>query len=219
MVDPVTAGAAVLSGIKLVKQSVNFVKEQIQTCNDIGDIMGHIDKAMMGEQQVIKARDKANVDHFATENVAREIIEAKLAREQLGELKNLVNLRFGPGTWEYILQERKKRIDAKKQAIKEERAKRLKKRQEIEEYIKYGFIALATVLFIAVSVGVTIKFFVSLGQPLHAHNLEYDDHSCLIYEPKYFYICMNEGREWADTELYLDQKKMRGNWIEIEDDK
>ena len=48
MVDPVTAGAAVLSGIKLVKQSVNFVKEQIQTCNDIGDIMGHIDKAMMG---------------------------------------------------------------------------------------------------------------------------------------------------------------------------
>jgi hypothetical protein len=219
MVDPVTAGAAVLSGIKLVKQSVNFVKEQIQTCNDIGDIMGHIDKAMMGEQQVIKARDKANVDHFATENVAREIIEAKLAREQLGELKNLVNLRFGPGTWEYILQERKKRIDAKKQAIKEERAKRIKKRQEIEEYIKYGFIALATVLFIAVSVGVTIKFFVSLGQPLHAHNLEYDDHSCLIYEPKYFYICMNEGREWADTELYLDQKKMRGNWIEIEDDK
>jgi hypothetical protein len=219
MVDPVTAGAAVLSGIKLVKQSVNFVKEQIQTCNDIGDIMGHIDKAMMGEQQVIKARDKANVDHFATENVAREIIEAKLAREQLGELKNLVNLRFGPGTWEYILQERKKRIDAKKQAIKEERAKRIKKRQEIEEYIKYGFIALATVLFIAVSVGITIKFFVSLGQPLHAHNLEYDDHSCLIYEPKYFYICMNEGREWADTELYLDQKKMRGNWIEIEDDK
>ena len=30
---------------------------------------------------------------------------------------------------------------------------------------------------------------------------------------------MNEGREWADTELYLDQKKMRGNWIEIEDNK
>ena len=48
MVDPVTAGAAVLSGIKLVKQSVDFVKQQIQTCNDIGDIIGHIDKAMAG---------------------------------------------------------------------------------------------------------------------------------------------------------------------------
>tara|TARA_A100001515_G_scaffold142131_1_gene140299 strand:+ start:311 stop:970 length:660 start_codon:yes stop_codon:yes gene_type:complete len=219
MVDPVTAGAAVLSGIKLVKQSVNFVKEQIQTCNDIGDIMEHIDKAMMGEQQVIKARDKANVDHFATENVALEIIEAKLAREQLMELKNLVNLRFGPGTWEFILAERKKRIDAKKRAIKEEKARRLKKRQEIEEMVKIGFTTIAVIIFIAVAVGVTFKFFVSIGQPIMAHNTHQDDNSCMIYEPKYFYICMNEGREWADTELFLDYKKSRGNWIEIEDDK
>ena len=79
MVDPVTAGAAVLSGIKLVRQSVDFVKQQIQTCNDIGDIIGHIDKAMTGEQQVIKARDSKNVDHFAVENVAQEVIDAKLA--------------------------------------------------------------------------------------------------------------------------------------------
>ena len=215
MVEPISTA---LAGIALVKKSVDFVKQQIQTCNDIGDIIGHIDKAMMGEQQTIKARDSKNVDHFATENIAKEVIDARLAREHMNELKNLVNLRFGPGTWEFILQERKKRIDAKKQAIKEEKARRLKKRQEIEEYIKIGLITIATIAFIAVSVGITIKFFVSLGQPLHAHNLENDDHSCLIYEPKYFYICMNEGREWADTELYLDQKKMRGNWIEIEDE-
>ena len=215
MVEPISTA---LAGIALVKKSVDFVKQQIQTCNDIGDIIGHIDKAMMGEQQTIKARDSKNVDHFATENIAKEVIDARLAREHMNELKNLVNLRFGPGTWEFILQERKKRIDAKKQAIKEEKARRLKKRQEIEEYIKIGLITIATIAFIAVSVGITIKFFVSLGQPLHAHNLENDDHSCLIYEPKYFYICMNEGREWADIELYLDQKKMRGNWIEIEDE-
>ena len=77
MVEPVTA---VLTGIALVKKSVDFVKQQIQTCNDIGDIIEHIDKAMAGEQQTIKARDKANVDLFATENVAREVIDAKLAR-------------------------------------------------------------------------------------------------------------------------------------------
>lgn len=215
MVEPISTA---LAGIALVKKSVDFVKQQIQTCNDIGDIIGHIDKAMMGEQQTIKARDKANVDVFATENIAKEVIDAKLAREQMNELKNLVNLRFGPGTWEYILQERKKRIDAKKQAIKEERARRLKKRQEIEEYIKYGLITVVTLAFIGVAVGVTFKFFVSLGQPLMAHDVDYEDTSCLIYEPKYFYICMNEGREFADVELYLDYKKIRGNWIEIEDE-
>ena len=77
--------------LKLVKQSVDFVKQQIQTCNDISELVGHIDKAMMGEQQVIKARDSKNVDHFAIENVAQEVIDARLAREQLNEMKNLIN--------------------------------------------------------------------------------------------------------------------------------
>ena len=213
MVDPVTAGAAVLSGIKLVKQSVDFIKQNIQTCNDIGDIIDHIDKAMMGEQQVIKARDSKNVDHFAIDNVAKEVIDARLAREQLNEMKNLINLRFGPGTWEFILQERKKRIDAKKQAIKEARAAKLKKQQEIAEYIKYGLITVVTIAFIGVAVGITLKFFVSVTNKVYAHNLEYDDGTCLVYDPKYFMICMNEGREFADTELYLEYKKQLNNWI------
>lgn len=212
MVDPVSAGAAVLSGIKLVKQSVDFVKQQISTCNDIGDIIGHIDKAMMGEQQAIKARDSKNVDHFATENVAREVIDAKLAREQMNELRNLVNLRFGPGTWEFILQERKKRIDAKKQAIKEAKAKKLKKQQEIAEYIKYGFITVISIAFIGVAVGITFKFFVSVSSPTFAHDMEYDDGTCLVYSPKYFMVCIQEGRSYADTELYLEYKNQLNNW-------
>ena len=210
MVDPVTAGAAVLSGIKLVKQSVDFVKQQIQTCNDISELVGHIDKAMMGEQQIIKARDSKNVDHFAIDNVAKEVIDARLAREQLNEMKNLINLRFGPGTWEFILQERKKRIDAKKQAIKEAKAAKLKKQKEMYEMIRMGFIVLAVISFIAITVGITVKIVL-------AHNMEYDDDTCLVYDPKYFMICMNEGREFADTELYLEYKKQLDNWI-VEDD-
>ena len=212
MVDPVTAGAAVLSGIKLVRQSVDFVKQQIQTCNDISELVGHIDKAMMGEQQVIKARDSKNVDHFAIENVAQEVIDARLAREQLNEMKNLINLRFGPGTWEFILQERKKRIDAKKQAIKEAKAAKLKKQKEMYEMIRMGFIVLAVISFIAVAIGITVKIVL-------AHNMEYDDDTCLVYDPKYFMICMNEGREFADTELYLEYKKQLNNWIVDDEEK
>lgn len=215
MVEPVTA---VLTGIALVKKSVDFVKQQIQTCNDIGDIIGHIDKAMTGEQQVIKARDSKNVDHFAVENVAQEVIDAKLAREQMNELRNLVNLRFGPGTWEFILQERKKRIDAKKQAIREAKAAKLKQQQQIAEYIKLGLVTLVTIAFIAVAIGITFKFFVSITNKVYAHNIEYDDRSCRLYEPKYFLICMSEGRDYADTELYLDYKREKENWIIIEGD-
>ena len=209
MVEPVT----ILTGLALVKKSVDFVKQQIETCNDIGDIIGHIDKAMTGEQQLIKARDKSGADPFAIGTVAQEIIDVKIARENLNELKNLVNLRFGHGTWEFILQERKKRIDAQKQAIKEEKARRLKKRQEIEEYIKYAFITIAVILFLGVAVAVTMKFFVSVSQPIHAHEMEYDDGSCLVYNPKWWLMCLNEGREITDTELYLQYKKEQNNWI------
>ena len=45
MVEPVTA---VLTGIALVKKSVDFIKQNIQTCNEIGDISCHIDKAITG---------------------------------------------------------------------------------------------------------------------------------------------------------------------------
>ena len=80
MVEPVTAA---LAGIALVQKSVSFIKDNIQTCQDIGQILGHVENAMIGEQQVIKKRDKSGADPFATENVAQEIIDAKLAREQL----------------------------------------------------------------------------------------------------------------------------------------
>jgi hypothetical protein len=215
MVEPISTA---LAGLALVKQSVEFIKSNISTAKDIGDIINHVDAAMNGEQQLIKERDRKGDDPFAVENVAKSVLDARIARENLQELKLLVEMRF-PGAWGQILAERKRRIDAKKQAIKEAKAKKIKKMQEIEEYVKYGFIALATVLFIGVSVGITIKSFVSLGYPLMAHDVEYDDNSCMIYEPKYWFMCINESRSFADTELYLDYKKSRGNWIEIEDDK
>jgi len=131
-------------------------------------------------------------------------------------MKQLINLRFGHGTWDYIFEERKKRIDKRKKAIKEARAKALKKQQEIMEYVKWGFIAVATIAFIGVSLVVTLKFFVTLTSPLYAHDVEHDDNSCIIYEPKYYLMCINEGRGYADTQVYLDFLNKRRQWIEIE---
>ncbi len=202
MVDPVS----ILTGIALVKKSVDFIKSNINTAQDIGDIISHVDKAMTGEQQVIKARDKSGADPFAIGTVAQEIIDAKLAREHLNDVRNLVNLRFGHGTWEFILQERKKRIDAQKQAIKEAKAKKLKKQQQIAEYIKYGLITIIVIVFIGVALAIMVKFVL-------AHPIEGDDKSCKLYEPKYYLICLNEGRGYADTQLYLDYQLQKDNWI------
>ena len=195
MPEPITTA---LAGIALVKKSVDFIKDQIQTCNDIGDIIGHVDKALNGQQQVIKERDKANVDYYSTENVANEIINAKLAAEAISEVRTLVNYRFGVGTWEQILQERKRRIDAKKKAIKEEKARRLKKQQDIVEYIKYGFIAFFTIMFLGTAIGITFKFFLSMSTPVFAHDpLKSHPNICELFSPAHLIICMNEGYDIA----------------------
>ena len=145
MVEPVTT---VVTGIALVTKSVEFIKSNIQTAQDIGQFVGAIENAFEGEKQCLKARDKSGADPFATENVAQEIIDAKLAREHLNEMRNLINLRFGPNTWQEILTERKRRIDAKKQAIREERARRQKQAEEIGEIIKWGSIGITFVAFV-----------------------------------------------------------------------
>jgi len=207
MVEPVTA---VLTGIALVKKSVDFIKTNIATAQDVGDLISHVDKALNGQQQVIKDRDSKNLDHFATENVAKEIIDAKLAQEQLYEMKQLIDHRFGHGTWAFILEERKRRIDKHKQAVKEAKAKKLKKQKEMYDMVRMVMIGIAVILFVAVVIGITIKFVL-------AHPVEGDETSCKLYEPKYFFICMNEGRGYADTELYLDYQMEKDNWI-IESD-
>ena len=203
MVEPVTA---VLTGIALVKKSVDFIKSNISTAQDIGDIISHVDNALNGQQEVIKKREKKGADPFAVSNVAKEVIDAKLAQEHLYEMKQLINLRFGHGTWEYILEERKKRIDKKKQAIKEAKAKKMKKQKEMYDMIRMVMIGLAVILFVVVAIGITIKFVL-------AHPVEGDDESCKLYEPKYYLICLNEGRGYADTQLYLDYQLQKDNWI------
>ena len=190
MVEPVTTA---LAGIALVTKSVEFIKSNIQTAQDIGQFVGAIENAFEGEKQCIKARE--GKDQFATENIAQEIIDAKLAREHLNEMRNLINLRFGPGTWQEILTERKRRIDARKQKIREERARRQKQAEEIGEIIKYAGIGLVVIGFIAL----VIYIMIVLMKPARAIEVwgqeksePYDE--CHDFKVDVM-ICLNEGAE------------------------
>ena len=224
MVEPVTTA---LAGIALVTKSVEFIKSNIQTAQDIGQFVGAIENAFEGEKQCLKAREKKGADPFATENVAQEIIDAKLAREHLNEMKNLINLRFGPNTWQEILLERKRRIDAKKQAIREERARRQKQMREIQEIIKYGGIGIVAIAFI----GLVIYIMMILAKPANAIEVwgqeksePYDE--CQDFKTDVF-ICLNEGadatyarygREYKGTlprsDMYTTCRLKKSEWFE-----
>ena len=50
--------AEVLAGIALVKSSVEFIKSNIDTCKDIGEIGSAIDGLLRGQQEVNKKQAK-----------------------------------------------------------------------------------------------------------------------------------------------------------------
>jgi len=141
--------AEVLTGIALVKQSVDFIKSNINTVNDIRDITGQIENLFVGEEQVQKARSrKAGQtigDQFGIKNVAQEVIDAKLAQEKMQEMRNMIDMRFGPGTWQTIVDERAKRIREEKERIAEIKREKIRKQKEFEESLKQFAIA-ATVI-------------------------------------------------------------------------
>jgi hypothetical protein len=129
--------AETLAGISLLKASVDFIKSNIDTAKDISEIAGAVDGLFRGHDEVQAERSKKSRmgigDQFGIKNVAQEIIDAKLAAEKMQEMKNMINMRFGPDTWQSIVDERAKRIQEAKEAA---RLLQIKKQKEQAEFIE-----------------------------------------------------------------------------------
>ena len=129
--------AETLAGIALVKSAVDGIKSAIGTAKDVGEIAGHIDNLLTGEKQVQQQRArKSGVglgDQFGIKSVAQEVIDARLAQEQVQQMRTMIDMRFGPGTWQSIVDERARRIQQAKEA---ERVARIKASREQEEFME-----------------------------------------------------------------------------------
>ena len=94
-------------------------------------------------------------DQFGIKTVAQEVIDAKLAQEKMQEMKNLINMRFGPDTWQTIVDLRAKKIQEEREAIAAAKRKKREEAREFEETLKqFGMLA--------VVVGAAIGLFVFL---------------------------------------------------------
>ncbi len=145
--------AETLAGIALFKSAVDGIKSAIGTANDVSEIAGFIDNLFEGEQQVQKRRNaKSGVsvgDQFGVKSVASEIIDARLAQEQMREIAQMVDLRFGPGTWKSITEERARRIQAAREAAAAEKRKKIQEAREFEENLKQFFMVAGAILLAA----------------------------------------------------------------------
>ena len=147
--EPITA---VLTGIALVKQSVEFIKSNIETVNDIGEIVGAIDNLLDGEKQVQKERFSSGSIISSHKSAASDIIDAKLAQEAIAEMRTLISYRFGPSTWKEILDERARREQEYKEQLAKERKIKLQKRKELQTIMTYVGLGVGLILLVVASI-------------------------------------------------------------------
>jgi len=152
--DPISTG---LAGIALVQKSVDFIKSNISTANDIRDIAGAIDGLFQGEKEVQKQRFGNKSILGQSKDAAHAVIDAKLAQEQLEEMSILIDNRFGYGTWRAIIAERNKRIQEEKQQIAEAKRRKQKEREKNIEMIKMGSIVIGSIILIVLIAAIIIK--------------------------------------------------------------
>ena len=144
-----------LAGIALVQKSVEFIKSNINTASDIKDIASAIDGMFAGEKQIQQKSFGSKSVIGQTKDVANSIIDSKLAQEQMYEMKQLINFRFGHGTWEQIVAERAKRIREEKEAIAEQKRIARRKQKEFEQILLVGgSVFVGIVIFFGVLFGV-----------------------------------------------------------------
>jgi len=149
--------AEILAGIALVKSSVDFIKSNIDTCKDIGDIGGAIDGLLRGKDQVNKKSGRRGLgvrEQFDTTHIASETIDAKIAAEKMQEVAMMLNMRFGPDTWREICEERARRIQEQKELERQARIQKAKEHKELMANLKMiGLVVLAIIGIMGVLFG------------------------------------------------------------------
>ncbi|MDA9632154.1 hypothetical protein N9S98_00315 [Alphaproteobacteria bacterium] len=154
--------AEILTGIALVQKSVEFIKSNISTVNDIKGIAKQIDGFFLGEEQMNKSQGKGMsiAEQFGSvESSANDFINRKLLEEKREELKFIINMRFGPTTWDQIIAERAAKINQAKEAVRLQKVEARQKQKEIVDTLQTMAIIFCVIAVVIIGLVVTFKAF------------------------------------------------------------
>jgi len=154
--------AEILTGIALVQKSVDFIKTNIGTVNDIKGIAKQIDGFFLGEEQMNKEQGKGMsiAEQFGSvESSANDFINRKLLEEKREELKFIINMRFGPTTWDQIIAERAAKINKAKEQVRLQKVEARQKQKEIVDTLQTMAIIFCVIAVFVIGLVVTFKAF------------------------------------------------------------
>ena len=154
--------AETLAGIALVNSAVKGIKSVINTCQDVSEIADQIDSVITGTKEVhakshpiaskwdnfIGKKLGTSADKFSLGAIAKETIAEKQAFEQLQLVRRMINKRFGPDTWDEIVEERRIRIEKHNKQTK----KANEKKQEANDKLFKILETVAGYLFLIIAI-------------------------------------------------------------------
>ena len=140
-----------LTGLALARSDIAFIKENMNSVQDA---------AQIGQQlaSVFQGFDEFNKERYGQKtgfkDVASEMIEYKNLQNDLYNLKIQINMTYGHGFYESIVAERKKRIEEREEKNKQERIRRRKEIEEVQNimlkvFIGVGLSATASIMVIS----------------------------------------------------------------------
>jgi len=151
--EPITTAVAAVAA---ASNAIAFIKARINDVQSVADISQQIGTLFDCQKKLNDERNKqASVGDISFKSSIDAVLEAKKLQEQMNEIRTMINLRFGPDTWQEIVDLHNKKLREQKEAQAKARREAILKAKEFEETLK-------TVLIITGVIGVAVALFIFL---------------------------------------------------------
>jgi hypothetical protein len=151
--EPITTALAAVSA---ASNAIAYIKARINDVQSVADISQQIGTLFDCQKKLNDERNKqASVGDISFKSSIDAVLEAKKLQEQMNEIRTMINMRFGPNTWQEIVDLHNKKLREQKEAQAQAKREAARKAKELEETIK-------TTLLITIVIAAAIGLFVFL---------------------------------------------------------
>ena len=151
--EPITTAVAAVTA---ASNAIAFIKARINDVQSVADISSQVSTLFDCQKKLNDERNKqASVGDISFKSSIDAVLEAKKLQEQMNEVRTMINMRFGPDTWQEIVDLHNKKLREQKEAQAKARREAIRKAKEFEETLK-------TVLIITGVIGVAVALFIFL---------------------------------------------------------
>ena len=159
--EPITTAVAAVAA---ASNAIAFIKARINDVQSVADISQQIGTLFDCQKKLNDERNKqANVGDISFKSSIDAVLESKKLQEQMNEIRTMINLRFGPDTWQEIVDLHNKKLREQKEAQAKARREAIRKAKEFEETLKTVLIITSVIV---VAVGLFVFLMISVARAM-----------------------------------------------------